>query len=294
MKLSTQKLSFCLFRLRVISLLTIVLGLTIMGGLDQLHAKRGKASASLRGSSRSVDRQVIAARRSGLKRYKSRQQVLRAIRKGHLKRVRPKHYLQLSNVSYPYAHPKLHSLLNRLGRLYYKHCRSPLVITSLTRPINEQPRNGSKRSVHPAGIAADLRVPPYACRKWLRNTLLSWETQGFIEATREKRPPHFHIVIIPHRLNTTRLAQLKATQQQGRKKRSKSSRYTKNKHANRYAKRRGQKTSRMTKTYRVRRGDSIWRLSRRWHVSEKAIKRINGLKSSHIELGQVLKIPNHG
>ena len=265
-----------------------------MGGLDQLHAKRGKVSASLRGSSRSVDRQVIAARRSGLKRYKSRKQVLRAIRKGHLKRVRPKHYLQLSNVSYPYAHPKLHSLLNKLGRLYYKHCRSPLVITSLTRPINEQPRNGSKRSVHPAGIAADLRVPPYVCRKWLRNTLLSWESQGLIEATREKRPPHFHMVIIPHRLSTHRLAHLKATQPQGRKKRGKSSRYKKSKHANRYSKRRRQKTSHMTKTYRVRRGDSIWRLARRWHVSEKSIKRINGLKSSHIELGQILKIPNQG
>lgn len=291
MKIQNWCLSFCLASLKSSCLISFVLGLCLTGGFQQAKAKRGQSSASLRGSARSVDKQVIAARRSGLKRYKSRKQVLRAIRKGHLKRVKATYYLELSNVSYPYAHPKLHSLLNKLGRLYYKHCRTPLVITSLTRPINEQPRNGSKRSVHPAGIAADLRVPPHVCRKWLRNTLLSWESQGLIEATREKRPPHFHIVVMPHRLNKTRLAQLNGFKPKRRRVQAKNSKSRKGRQSNRKKYHRGRKVSRVLKTYRVRRGDSIWRLSRRWHVSEKAIKRVNGLKSSHIELGQLLKIP---
>ena len=231
----------------------------------------------------------------GLNAIKSRKQVLRAIRKGHAKTCQSHLLFRAVERIISLCTSKLHSLLNKLGRLYYKHCRTPLVITSLTRPINEQPRNGSKRSVHPAGIAADLRVPPYACRKWLRNTLLSWESQGLIEATREKRPPHFHIVVIPHRLNKVRLAQLNGFKPKKRRVQAKSSKYRKGRQ---YSRKKissrlsaSRRKYRVLKTYRVRRGDSIWRLSRRWHVSEKAIKRVNGLKSSHIELGQLLKIP---
>ncbi len=292
---STQSWSKQLSCTSIFIIMTGVLLVTTITSCQVSLAKRPQVSASLRGSSSSVDRQVIAARRAGLKRYKSRRQVLKAIKQGRLKRVRPNHYLELANVSYPYAHPKLHTLLNRLARLYYQHCRTRLVVTSLTRPINEQPRNGSKRSVHPAGIAADLRVPPYVCRKWLRSTLLSWEKQGVIEATREKRPPHFHLVAIPNRLSRTKVAQLKASSPKKlRKKASRRLKKRPKKYTRKLKKSRQTRTSRKAKTYRVKRGDSIWRLSRRWQVSEKAIKRLNSLKSSHIELGQILRVPVQG
>lgn len=54
------------------------------------------------------------------------------------------------------------------------------------------------RSVHPTGMAVDLRkshVP--ACLHWLRSTLLSLEKAGVLEATEEFSPPHFHVAVFP-------------------------------------------------------------------------------------------------
>ena len=244
---------------------------------QNVEAKKRNFSASLRGSSHSLDRQQTAAKRARLKLHKTRREVMHSVRKGLLIRVRPSSTLQLANVSYPYAHPKLHRLLNQLSKLYYNHCRAPLVITSLTRPIHEQPRNASRRSVHPAGLAADLRVPPPGCRKWLRTTLLNWESQGLVEATREKRPPHFHLVAMTHNLSTRQISQLgkhSTLKKNKRKKAHKTHRH------NRY------------KKYRVRKGDSIWKLARKWRVSEQSIKRLNHLHSSRIDYGQILLVPH--
>lgn len=44
-------------------------------------------------------------------------------------------------------------------------------------------------------------------------------------------------------------------------------------------------------TYRVRRGDTLIKIARRFGVSYKKIMRINGLKSTRIRVGQRLKIP---
>ena len=43
--------------------------------------------------------------------------------------------------------------------------------------------NSSKRSVHPTGMAIDLRRPTGKCLTWLRRTLVSLERSGVIEAT---------------------------------------------------------------------------------------------------------------
>ena len=59
-------------------------------------------------------------------------------------------------------------------------------VTSLLRPQREQPRNASPLSVHPAGVAVDLRVPPLVCRQWLRDTLSRWERERIVEATRKQ------------------------------------------------------------------------------------------------------------
>jgi hypothetical protein len=259
--------------------------LTLLIPSKSSYADRGHLSASLRGSKLSLDRQQEAAKRAHLKLHKTRREVMRSVKRGDLIRVRSNRYLQLANVSYPYAHPKLHKLLNQLSKLYYRHCKTPLVITSLTRPIHEQPRNASRRSVHPAGIAADLRVPPYVCRKWLRARLTNWESQGLIEATRERRPPHFHIVAMPHKLSAHKLVKLSESSP-SKKIRSRSKK--------RKIKHRKSHRRRSYQSYRVRRGDSIWKLARKWHVSETSIKRLNHLKTSRIDYGQTLLIPKKG
>jgi hypothetical protein len=56
--------------------------------------------------------------------------------------------------------------VKRLAGQYRAACGERLVVTSLTRPASLQPRNASDRSVHPTGMAVDLRVPPTSsCRR---------------------------------------------------------------------------------------------------------------------------------
>ena len=56
----------------------------------------------------------------------------------------------------------------RLGGQYRGACGEQLVITSLTRPATLQPRNASERSVHPTGMALDIRYSwDRSCRRWL-------------------------------------------------------------------------------------------------------------------------------
>jgi hypothetical protein len=100
--------------------------------------------------------------------------------------------------SWPYARPAVRDFIERLAPRYRRACDEPLVVTSLTRPVREQPRNASPLSVHPAGMAVDLRVSRSArCVDWLQEELLALEEQGLLDATREYRPPHFHIAVFP-------------------------------------------------------------------------------------------------
>lgn len=46
-----------------------------------------------------------------------------------------------------------------------------------------------------------------------------------------------------------------------------------------------------TARYRVKKGDTLWRIAHRHHVSIKKLKRENHLKDSHIKVGHILHIP---
>ena len=99
-------------------------------------------------------------------------------------------------VSFPYARPHVRRFLEHLGRGYRAHCGQTLVVTSLTRPLNQQPRHASARSVHPAGIAADLRHSwTVRCHRWLERELLRQEAAGAVQATWEADPPHYHVAV---------------------------------------------------------------------------------------------------
>ena len=255
------------------------------------------AKPSLRGSAASLDRQNRAANGAGLKRHRSAREVMNTVRAGRLVRVRAGAHFELHNVSYPYAHPSLYDFLTRFARFYHKTCGAKLVVTSLTRPTKEQPRNASSRSVHPTGIAADLRLPWRDCRARLEPILLELEARGVIEATRERRPPHYHITINPPGLKQALKTgggalqafhprykpKAKGAQRSVGIKRQKRSRGT----------RAGTKSSRAShRQYRVKSGDTLWALSKRWRVSVKAIKSRNQLRSARLQPGQVLKIPH--
>ncbi len=107
------------------------------------------------------------------------------------------HYVT-HNVSFPYVTRTTLTFVRRLAAQYHSACGEKLIITSAVRPESMQPSNSSEYSVHPAGIAVDLRKPTRgSCLRWLRKNLLVIERRGDIEATEEHHPAHFHVVVIP-------------------------------------------------------------------------------------------------
>lgn len=103
---------------------------------------------------------------------------------------------ELSNVSFPYARPEVRSFIEHLAYEYHAFRRGRMVVTSLTRPKSLQPANAHDLSVHPAGMAVDLRVPADATmRAWLEQRLLALEEAGAIDVTREHSPPHYHVAV---------------------------------------------------------------------------------------------------
>src|SRR3954453_10689265 len=102
-------------------------------------------------------------------------------------------------VSFPYARPEVKTFVERLSNQYREACGERLVVTSLTRPITRQPPNASAISVHPTGMAIDLRRSDSSgCRQWLERVLLDLEGKGVLEATREQYPPHYHVAVFPN------------------------------------------------------------------------------------------------
>src|SRR6185503_1553970 len=102
----------------------------------------------------------------------------------------------VNDVSFPYARPAVKLLIERLAAQYRSATGERLVITSLTRPLNHQPENASALSVHPAGMAVDLRIPASKKnRAWLERTLLGLEDKMVLDVTRERHPKHYHVAV---------------------------------------------------------------------------------------------------
>ena len=150
---------------------------------------------SLRGSHTSVRHAYTYARHHDLDLYRSASDVRRAIRDGDLVRLRPNGHYTLHRVSYPYVTPTTRTFVERLAGQYYQACGAPLEITSAVRPTRRQPANSSPLSVHPAGIALDLHRPTGTCLRWLRHTLLTLESERVVDATEERHPAHFHVIV---------------------------------------------------------------------------------------------------
>ena len=122
--------------------------------------------------------------------------VRRFVDAGRLVPVKPTSDYTLSGVSYPYTRPEVLSFIEHFAASYRAATGSRLVVTSLTRPLAKQPANAHALSVHPAGMAVDLRVPASSeNREFLERALLSMEQAGLLDVTREHHPSHFHIAV---------------------------------------------------------------------------------------------------
>lgn len=158
------------------------------------------AAQSLQGSHESLLKQNLVASQHDYAYFRTPSDVEQAVAAGVLVDVRGNGDFELATeeVSYPYARPQVAVFLAQLGAAYRAACGEPLVVTSLTRPITRQPWNASPLSVHPTGMAVDMRRSErHTCRQWLESTLLALEAEGMVQATREHWPAHYHVAVFP-------------------------------------------------------------------------------------------------
>lgn len=167
--------------------------------LTLLAAVPFKAYAgTLRGSPASMEEQHEIAVDEDLTFAKKQSQVETLVDSGVLVPVKSNADFSLSDVSFPYARPEILLFIERLSAQYHTDMGTRLVVTSLVRPTELQPRNAHKLSVHPAGMAVDFRVPAMAAqRAWLEKALLGLENMNVLDVTREKHPPHYHVAVFP-------------------------------------------------------------------------------------------------
>ncbi|MDP3516387.1 MAG: DUF5715 family protein [Pseudohongiella sp.] len=216
--------------------------------------------SSLSGSSASMTQQHAHAVQAGYTFVRTSRGVNELVEAGELVRVSANQFVEIHNVSYPYAKPAVKTLIERLGSQYFNACGEKLTVTSLTRPIERQPANAHSDSVHPTGMAVDLRIPSkQSCRNWLEKTLLSLEDNNILDVTRERNPPHYHVAVFPDH------------------------------YVNYLAGESGQ-----SREYTVRRGDTLSAVASRMDTTVAQLRAANGLRSDLINIGQKLVVPGSG
>ncbi|MCB1669804.1 MAG: DUF5715 family protein [Gammaproteobacteria bacterium] len=212
---------------------------------------------TLRGSQSSIEHQNSLAVAYGFTFVQTAQHMSRLVQGGQLVRISPTGSMELHDVSFPYARPGVKLFIDRLSNQYRSACGEKLTVTSLSRPIDQQPPNAAARSVHPAGMAVDLRIPrARSCRAWLERTLLSLEGRGVLDVTRERRPPHYHVAVFVESYESYVASMVGGTSQ-----------------------------------YVVRRGDTLSEISQLTGVSIAQLRAANGLRGDLIQVGQELQVP---
>ncbi|MEN9920833.1 MAG: hypothetical protein RL538_726 [Candidatus Parcubacteria bacterium] len=97
----------------------------------------------------------------------------------------------------PYVLPSTAAFVLELSRGYFEFGCGRLVVKDAARLVSEQPSNGSTFSVHPAGMAVDVRTKYIRpeCADWLRAYISEKEAEGKVDGTQEWRPEHLHVVV---------------------------------------------------------------------------------------------------
>jgi LysM repeat protein len=238
---------------------------------------------TLRGSPASVNRIYQQAIDQELSFFPSATAIRESVESGDLVRLTGNADYTLSDVSYPYAVPAAQTFVVRLASQYRSACGEQLVVTSATRPAAMRLVNSVDKTVHPTGMAIDLRKPTNSrCLTWLRKTLLTLNSAGVLEAVEEFNPPHFHVAVFPTQYGSY-VSALSGTQIAAA---APAARATT---AVTAAPSRSSSSS--SSRYRVRAGDSLWTIARKNNISVQALQAANNLRGSRIVVGQTLVIP---
>lgn len=269
-----------------------IIGGSIVGGVALAQPVQAQTQATLlRGSKASVERMYQQAEDHDLTFHETSKSIHEAVSNGRMEQLKPNSDFTLHAVSYPYVLASTRVFVERLAQQYRSACSEQLVVTSAVRPASHQPVNSSTISVHPTGMAVDLRRPGGRCLTWLRTTLTDLEKAGVLEVTEERNPVHFHVAIYPQPyasylggVEPARIASNESSS--GRAK-----------NAAQDASPRVQAASVRTAStmrYRVRAGDTLSHLARRYGTTVKKLRSMNNLSSSRIRSGQTLVVPVAG
>ena len=235
---------------------------------------------SLLGSRASMERQHQEAVSYGYSFLGTPQAVSNYVSEGHLVKVADSQYIELHDVSYPYSRPEVKMFIERLSSQFYATCGEKLVVTSLTRPIDEQPDNAATDSVHPTGMAVDMHVPSSArCRSWLEHTLLSMEANELLDVTRERHPAHYHVAVFTHSYESF-VSSHSSTANTGSLVAAADSVNSAETGPSNFA-----------SPYTVRKGDTLAIIADRAGTTSAVLKALNAMRGTKVKAGQKLQLP---
>ena len=253
------------------------------------HAQRrsrAQEPAELHGSKGSVEKMYSFAVSRRMPFYLTPTSVDKAIADGRLVPLTGDSTYELTRgVGFSYATREARQFVLAFAPQYLAACGVPLTVTSAERPMSRQPHNANPHSVHPTGIAVDIRRPPPGpCLTWVRGALADLEERGVVEATEEHHPVHLHVavlvqpgtkVVLPNLVRTTVARQvpvapgLPVTMAASTADTSL----------------RGAKA-----TYVVRQGDTLWDIANRTGVTLDEIRRANGRSAIPLRPGTTLAL----
>jgi LysM repeat protein len=184
--------------LRIACAIAVVAALLPDTAGAQRRARGNARPESLRGSKASVEKMYDFAQRYRYPFYLTPTNIDTAIAHGRLVELTGDSTYELTRgVQENYATREAKQFVTMFAPQYLHACGSPLTVTSAARALSRQPRNANPHSVHPAGIAVDIRRPPPGpCLNWVRNALAQLEAQGIVEAIEELHPVHLHVAVL--------------------------------------------------------------------------------------------------
>jgi LysM repeat protein len=165
----------------------------------QRHAQGGtQEPAALHGSKESVEKMYSFAVSHRMPFYLTPTNVDKAIADGRLVALTGDSTYELTRgVGFSYSTREAKQFVLAFAPQYLAACGVPLTVTSAARPMSNQPHNANPHSVHPTGIAVDIRRPsPGPCLTWVRGALADLETRGVVEVTEEHHPIHLHVAVL--------------------------------------------------------------------------------------------------